>query len=104
MLKTKLKYKTYFADFEVERIVSEPSGNYELFQIDIKDIQAEQLRIFNKLEIGLPMLNASSFGNQVHFQDAYQTPVQRWFPYREGYSTRLVNAFTKGPQNNWKCL
>ena len=33
------------------------------------------------------------FGNQVHFQFAYQTPVQRWFPYREGYSIKLVNAF-----------
>ena len=41
------------------------------------------------------MFNGSSFGSQVHFQNAYQTPVQRWFPYREGYSTKLVNAFIK---------
>lgn len=92
---TELIYKTYFDDFEIENIVSEPSVNYGLFQIEIKDAQAEQLKIFNELEIGLPLYNGSSFGNQVHFQKAYQTPVQRWFPYREGYSTRLVNAFIK---------
>lgn len=95
MPKTEFTYQTYFADFEVEHIVSEPSVYYQMFPIDIKGIQAEQLRIFNQLEIGLPMLNASSFGHQVHFQNACQTPVQRWFSYREGYSTRLVNAFLK---------
>ncbi len=95
MLATELTYKTYFADFEVESIASEPTVNYGWFQVEIKGAQAEQLKVFNKLEIGLPMFNGTSFGNQVHFQNAYQTPVQRWFPYREGYSTRLVNAFIK---------
>lgn len=90
-----LAYKTYFDEFEVESIASEPTINYGLFQEEIKDTQAEQLKVFNELEIGLPMFNGTSFGNQVHFQNAYQTPVQRWFPYREGYSTRLVNAFIK---------
>jgi DNA modification methylase len=92
---SELEYKTYFGDFEIENIVSEPTVNYGLFQEEIKDSQAEQFRIFNELENGLPMLNGSSFGSQVHFQNAYQTPVQRWFPYREGYSTKLVNAFIK---------
>lgn len=92
---TVLEYKTYFDEFEVEQIASEPTVNYGLFQEEIKDTQAEQLKVFNELEIGLPMFNGTSFGNQVHFQNAYQTPVQRWFPYREGYSTRLVNAFIK---------
>ena len=76
-------------------MVSEPSISYDLLEVEIKDTQAEQLKVFNELEIGLPMFNGSSFGNQVHFQNAYQTPVQRWFPYREGYSTSLVNAFIK---------
>lgn len=92
---TELEYKTYFDDFEVESIVAEPYINYGLFQEELKDTQAEQLKVFNELEIGLPMFNGKSFGNQVHFQNAYQTPVQRWFPYREGYSTKLVNAFIK---------
>jgi DNA modification methylase len=92
---TELEYKAYFGDFEIENIISEPIINYGLFQEEIKDSQAEQFQIFNELEIGLPMFNGSSFGSQVHFQNAYQTPVQRWFPYREGYSTKLVNAFIK---------
>ena len=92
---TELAYKTYFDDFEVESIASEPIVKYGLFQEELKDSQGEQLKVFNELEIGLPMFNGSSFGNQVHFQNAYQTPIQRWFPYREGYSTRLVNSFIK---------
>ena len=90
-----LVLKTYFADFEVEKIVSEPTINFGLFEEEIKDSQAEQLKIFQELENGLPIFNGTSFGNQVHFQNAYQTPIQRWFPYREGYSTKLVNAFIK---------
>ncbi len=93
MTTQELIYKTQFGEFEIEDIVSEPSINYGLFEEEIKDSQAEQLNIFRKLESSLLMQNASSFGSQVHFQNAYQTPVQRWFPYREGYSTRLVNAF-----------
>jgi hypothetical protein len=88
------EYKTNFDEFEINKI-SEPTFNYSLFTVDIKNIQAEQIKVFNKLEIDLPLFNGSSFANQVHFQNAYQTPVQRWFPYREGYSTRLVNAFIK---------
>ncbi|MBA3674149.1 MAG: hypothetical protein H0W75_04195 [Chitinophagaceae bacterium] len=95
MATAELEYKTYFGEFEVENILSEPTVNYGLFQEEIKDTQAEQFRIFNELEIDLPMFNGSSFGSQVHFQNAYQTPVQRWFPYREGYSIKLVNAFIK---------
>lgn len=90
-----LAYKTYFDEFEVESLVSEPSINYNLFDAEIKNKQAAQLKVFNELETELPMFSGTSFGNQVHFQNAYQTPVQRWFPYREGYSTRLVNAFIK---------
>jgi hypothetical protein len=92
---TELAPKTYFADFEVEMKASEPTINFGLFQEEIKDSQVEQLKVFQELEIGLPMFNGSSFGNQVHFQNAYLTPVQRWYPYREGYSTKLVNAFIK---------
>ncbi len=95
MQSTELLYKTYFDDFEIEHLVSEPYINYGLFETGISDTQTQQLKIFNNLEIGLHLSNGSSFGNQVHFQNAYQIPVQRWFPYREGYSIRLVNAFIK---------
>src|SRR3989337_2920067 len=94
MLITQDPYRTYFDEFEVTSIVSE-GIQYSLFKTAIKDTQALQLRIFSEMEYGLPMFNGQSFGNQVHFQNAYQTPVQRWFPYREGYSIKLVNAFIK---------
>lgn len=90
-----LIYRTDFDGFEVESIITEPVVQYSLFKTVLKDIQAEQLKIFKKLENGLPLFNGSSFCNQVHFQHASKTPVQRWFPYREGYSLRLVNAFIK---------
>ncbi|MBI4846089.1 MAG: hypothetical protein HY810_06440 [Candidatus Omnitrophica bacterium] len=90
-----LEYKTFFDEFEVNSLVSEPGLGYGLLGPEIKEVQAKQLEIFEKLETGLPMFNGSSFGNQVNFQKAYQTPVQRWFPYREGYSTLLVNSFIR---------
>jgi hypothetical protein len=92
---TELAYKTYFDEFEVEHFASVLMFNYGLLETEIKDSQTKQLRVFKELESGLEILNASSFGNEVHFQNAYQTPVQRWFPYREGYSLRLVNAFIR---------
>ncbi|MCZ8021988.1 MAG: DNA methyltransferase [Cyclobacteriaceae bacterium] len=95
MITKELIYKSKFGEFEIEDIVSEPLINYGLFEESIKDSQAEQHNIFRKLENSLLIQNALSFGSQVHFQNAYQTPVQRWFPYREGYSIRLVNAFLK---------
>ena len=89
----KLIYKSQFGEFEIEDIVSEPSINYGLFEEEIKDSQAEQLNIFRKLESSLLIQNASSFGSQVHFQNAFQTPVQRWFPYREGIQHDLLMRF-----------
>jgi len=87
-------YKTNFSDFEIT-IVSEPSGTLPLFETSVSENQKEQLKIFNSLENNIPFVNAISFSNQVHFQNAYLTPIQRWFPYREGYSTKLANAFIK---------
>jgi hypothetical protein len=87
--------KTHFDGFEIESIVSEPSGQYKLFETELKDTHVRQLKIFMELESGLALFDGSSFGDQVHFQYASKTPVQRWYPYREGYSIRLVNAFLK---------
>ena len=85
----------YFNDFELS-VVNEPVGDQLLlFDKITSNVQSEQFEIFKKIEKNAPFINAGSFSNQVHFQNAYQTPVQRWFPYREGYSTRLVNAFIK---------
>ncbi len=85
----------YFHDFELP-VVNESIGEtIPIFAHSTPIVQTEQFRIFQLLENFVPIINAASFSNQVHFQNAYQTPVQRWFPYREGYSTRLVNAFIK---------
>ena len=83
-----------FSDFELP-LITELEMSPTLFKIEMPNLQLEQLKVFEKLEAGLPFINATSFKNDVHFQYAYLTPVQRWFPYREGYSTRLVNAFIK---------
>jgi hypothetical protein len=58
-----------------------------------QDKQKRQFSVFKSLENDLPFTSARSFENQVHFQQAHLIPIQRWFPYREGYSTRLVTAF-----------
>lgn len=83
----------YFDEFEIEKIVAEPAINYKLFEYEHSNALAEQIKIFSKLESRLPLFNAISFGSQVHFQNAFKIPIQRWFPYREGYSTKLVNSF-----------
>ena len=86
--------KTYFGEFEISSIKELPLI-YPLDTSIFKDTQADQIKILNKLEKNLPFFDGTSFEDQVHFRLAYQTPIQRWFSYREGYSTRLVNAFIK---------
>jgi hypothetical protein len=88
-------YDYYFDDFECS-IVCEPSIAYSLFEENNafeSNLQKRQLTVLQSLENNLPFCSARSFENQVHFQQAHLTPIQRWFPYREGYSTRLVTAF-----------
>lgn len=58
-----------------------------------KDRLQTQRAIFAKMEATLPTSMAPSYERLVHFQDAYKTSVQRWYPYREGYSTELVASF-----------
>jgi len=95
-MKTALKQLNYFFDdFECYPI-EEPSVDYSLFNDNIfleKNLLKQQLSIFSKLESNLTFTSARSFQNQVHFQQANLTPIQRWFPYREGYSVKLVTAF-----------
>lgn len=45
------------------------------------------------MESAYSIRTASSYERLVHFQDASKTAVQRWYPYREGYSTELVSSF-----------
>jgi hypothetical protein len=74
-------------DSSVASSLSEENNVFE------RDKQKRQFSVFQLLEKPLSFSLARSFENQVHFQQAHLTPIQRWFPYREGYSTRLVTAF-----------
>ncbi|HOE38201.1 MAG TPA: hypothetical protein PLG05_01410 [Bacteroidales bacterium] len=89
----KIKHSYYFQDFECSPIY-EPAVAYKLFfNEEESEVIPYQETVFRQLEKGLPFSYATSFKNQVHFQNAHLTPVQRWFPYREGYSERLVTSF-----------
>lgn len=87
------KYR--FNNYEVESIVSEPTSTYNLFKLEIEDSRTEQLKLFKQLEKKFDLSRAASLGNLVHFQNSKYIPVQRWFPYREGYSIKLVDTFIK---------
>jgi len=89
------KEKLIFDGFEVNHILKEASYQNILLESELKETQSKQSKIFLELEKGLNLYNGNVFNGQVHFQSASRTPVQRWYPYREGYSTRLVNAFIK---------
>lgn len=58
-----------------------------------KDRIEQQRAILSQMESKLPTSLAPSYERLVHFQEAYKTPIQRWYPYREGYSTELVTSF-----------
>lgn len=60
---------------------------------DIKKIQVEQEKVFIDLERGMNIKDAKALESLVHFQNAKNTPIQRWYPYREGYSKDLVDIF-----------
>jgi DNA modification methylase len=90
-----LTKKGYFDEYKVELLVREAPFQYELFETEMQNSKIEQLEIIDTIEQKFQLLNASSFGNQVHFQNVHLIPVQRWFPYREGYSVKLVNSFIK---------
>jgi len=67
----------------------------DLFATKINDLQEQQIKIFDELKKDLPLTKATQFKNQVNFQKSNFLPVQRWFPYREGYSVELVKTFIK---------
>lgn len=68
-------------------------GQLMFFETKQEYQREDQLKTLNDLELDVPISNGRSFESQVHFQQAYRTPVQRWFPYREGYSITLVKTF-----------
>jgi hypothetical protein len=84
-----------FDEFAVARTIQESTRQYRLFQGEFKDRNARQLEVFQDLEKHLPFFEARTFRDHVHFQYTSRFPVQRWYPYREGYSAKLVDSFLK---------
>lgn len=90
-----LENKYYIDDYEFESYVSDAVYSYGLFQSEMDDSRIDQLRLLVALEKKFNLFKATSFGNLVHFQNSSKIPIQRWFPYREGYSIKLVDTFIK---------
>jgi len=67
------------------------SLHIESKQSRVNDIDS----IYSKLEDNLNISNRESLSHYVNFQTASDNPIQRWFPYREGFSFRLVQSFIK---------
>lgn len=84
----------YFANYQEIGILKEPDlfGYATLAE---QDIFQSQKQIITKLQNKFNISNTPKFQNLVHFQGANKTPIQRWFPYREGYATQLVYTFLK---------
>jgi DNA modification methylase len=59
----------------------------------IKEILAE-------LDGRYPIGSAVEFGGLVNYSQASDEPIQRWFRYREGYSTRLVEKILTGTRRD----
>jgi len=55
----------------------------------------EQQFVLNKIENKLSFEKALNLSDLVHFQLSSITPIQRWYPYREGFSIKLVDTFIK---------
>lgn len=53
----------------------------------------KQKEILVKIQKGISLSYNDDLSKLVHFQEAINLPVQRWYPYREGYSIELVNYF-----------
>jgi DNA modification methylase len=83
----------YFVDYEEPTLLQEP--NLFNYGLENEDTFLAQNKIITKLETKFKITNTPKFQNLVHFQGANKTPIQRWFPYREGYATQLVHSFLK---------
>lgn len=53
----------------------------------------KQKEILVKIQKDISISYNNDLSKLVHFQEAINLPVQRWYPYREGYSIELVNYF-----------
>jgi|HubBroStandDraft_4_1064222.scaffolds.fasta_scaffold02666_9 hypothetical protein len=67
-------------------------------------IARKNSRLLAQLDSDLPVTHLNGFADLVNYAPRADEPVHRWFPYREGYSTRLVDALVEGMPRNQKIL
>lgn len=53
----------------------------------------QDIEFLERLESKYNVIEDDSFAKLVHFQNTLDVPFQRWYPYREGYSYKLVSKF-----------
>ena len=51
----------------------------------------EMKKIFSLLDKNIKTINAPSYCTLVNFSNCNKIPINRWFKYREGFSTDLIN-------------
>lgn len=60
--------------------------------------------LLSSLDSRLPVRRLDGFSDLVNYAPMADEPVHRWFPYREGYSTRLVDALVGKMRRDKKIL
>ena len=92
---TKTPNRTLFDKFKTLKTNTKVEGDCTFLETHSGHKRSEQLQILTELSKCLPLFSCRSFEDLVHFQHVKKNPVQRWFPYREGYSIQLVDTFIK---------
>jgi hypothetical protein len=56
-------------------------------------LKRKNSQLLTTLDAQLPISQLNGFSDLVNYAPKADEPIHRWFPYREGYSTKLVDAF-----------
>jgi DNA modification methylase len=67
-------------------------------------VAKKNARLLARLDSDLPVTCLSGFSDLVNYAPRADEPVHRWFPYREGYSTRLVSGLIDSMPRNQRIL
>ncbi len=60
--------------------------------------------LLRKLDQEFPATSLNGFSDLVHYAPSAEEPIHRWFPYREGYSTKLVEELIRSLPKKAKIL
>jgi hypothetical protein len=67
-------------------------------------VAAKNARLLAHLDSDLPVTHLKGFSDLVNYAPRADEPVHRWFPYREGYSTKLVSGLIDGMPRTQRIL